>query len=415
MRKILAAALAAMIAASAGAQGKEIRVLLANHPYGDMLKAAIPEFEAKTGIKVNLEQYQESQLSTKLATEFATGSSTVDVFMTRPLQEAKMFYKNGWYQPLSSYDFSDFPKNALSVVTFGTKTYVVPIVTEWQVLYYRIDLLKKAGLKVPTTLVELEAAAKQLNSADVAGMASRGKGAAAVTQASSYLYNFGGAYLAKGKAAFNSKEALEGFKYYGRLLGSYGPAGVTAMSWDNIMPLFQAGKVAMWTDASVFYGNIVDPAKSQVPAENVGIANLPAGPKGSHPFIVVSWGVAVSKKSKNQDLAMEFLKWATSAEMAKKALIANITMARNSPWADKEVLAKVHPGLVSTRDFAAKNGFPYDRPYMSAVGEARDRIGEVIVEAINSKGASAQLQSVADKMAAKVNELLEDTGEFGVE
>jgi len=317
--------------------------------------------------------------------------------------------------PLSGYDFSDFPKNALSVVSFGNKTYTVPIVTEWQVLYYRIDLLKKAGVAVPKTFAELEAAAKKLNSADVAGFASRGKGNPAVTQVSSYIYNYGGSFLTKGKAAFNSKEAIEGLKYYGRLIGTYGPAGVTAMSWDNIMPVFQAGKIAMWTDASVFDGNIVDPAKSQVPAESVGIANLPAGPKGSHPFIVVSWGMAVSKKTKKADLAMDFLKWATSPEMAKKALIGNITMARNSPWADKEVLSKVNPGLVTTRDFAAKNGFPYDRPYMSAVGEARDLIGEVIIEAVNSKGTSTKLQALADAKVKAVNELLEDTGEYGVE
>jgi multiple sugar transport system substrate-binding protein len=410
---VLIAALA--LIASGFAQQREIRVLLANHPYGDLLKAAIPEFEASTGIKVNLEQYQESQLSTKLATEFATGSSTVDVFMTRPLQEAKMFYKNGWYAPLSSYDFADFPKNALSVVTFGSKTYCVPIVTEWQVLYYRIDLLKKAGIAVPKTLAELEAAAAKLNSADVAGIASRGKGAAAVTQMSSYLYNYGGRYLDKGKAAFASKDALEAIKYYGRLLGSYGPAGVTAMSWDNIMPLFQAGKIAMWTDASVFYGQIVDPTKSQVPMENVGIANFPAGPKGNSPFIVVSWGMAVSKKSKNMDAAQQFLAWATSKDMAKRGLIANITMARDSPWTDKDVLAKVNPSLVSTRAFAAKNGFPYDRPYMSAVGEARDRIGEVIIESINTKGTSAKLAKLAADKAKAVDELLEDTGEYGVQ
>jgi multiple sugar transport system substrate-binding protein len=415
MKKLVLAILVVLLAFSVGAQTKEIRVLLANHPYGDLLKSAIPEFEQATGIKVNMEQYQEGQLSTKLATEFATGSSTVDVFMTRPLQEAKMFYKNGWYLPLTSYDFSDFPKNALSVVSFGTKTYVVPIVTEWQVLYYRIDLLKKAGVAVPKTLTELEAAAKKLNSADVAGIASRGKGNAAVTQMSSYVYNFGGRYLDKGKAVFNTKDAMEGIKYYGRLLGTYGPAGVTAMSWDNIMPLFQAGKVAMWTDASVFYGQIVDPAKSQVPAESVGIANLPAGPKGNSPFIVVSWGIAVSKKTKNADAANQFLAWATSKEMAKRALVSNITMARNSPWADKDVLAQVNPGLVTTREFAAKNGFPYDRPYMSAVGEARDRIGEVIVESINTKGTSPTLQKNADAMVAKVNELLEDTGEYGVQ
>ena len=59
-------------ASGALAQGKEIRVLLANHPYGELLKSAIPQFESATGIKVNVESLQEGQLTTKLTTEFAT-------------------------------------------------------------------------------------------------------------------------------------------------------------------------------------------------------------------------------------------------------------------------------------------------------------------------------------------------------
>ena len=414
MRKIVAILFAIAVTFAAGAQGKEIRVLLANHPYGELLKTAIPDFEAASGIKVNLESYQESQLTTKLTTEFATGSSTVDVFMTRPLQEGKMFYKNGWYEPLTSYDFSDFPKNALSVTTFGAKTYIVPLVTEWQVLYYRTDLFQKAGLKPPTTFAALEAAAKKLGSGEVAGFASRGKGAAAVTQLSSYLYNFGGLYLDKGKAVFDSKEAIDAIRFYGRMLGTYGPQGVTAMSWENIMPLFQAGKVAMWTDASVFYGQIIDPSKSQVPAENVGIATFPAGPKQNTPFVVVSWGMAMSKKSTHKDLAQQFLAWATGQDLAKRGMLANITMARSSAWADKDVAAKVNPGLIETRAFAAKNGYPLDRPYMSAVGEARDRIGELVIESINTAGTSANLEKMAKERVQKVNELLEDTGELGM-
>jgi len=399
---------------SVTAQQKEIRVLLANHPYGDLLKAAIPEYEKATGVKVNVESLQESQLTTKLTTEFATKSSTVDVFMTRPLQEGKMFYKNGWYEPLTGYDFSDFPKNALDVANFGNKAYLVPLVTEWQVLYYRIDLLKKAGLSVPTNFVELEMAAKKLKTADVAGFASRGKGAAAVTQLSSYIYNYGGLYLDKGKAVFDSKEALEAIRFYGKMLSSYGPAGITNMSWENIMPVFQAGKVAMWTDASVFYGQIVDPTKSQIPAADVGIANLPAGPKGNTPFIVVSWGMAIAKQSKNKALAMDFIKWATSKDLAKRGMLSNITMARNSVWADPDIRAKVNPGLIATQEYAAKNGYPYDRPYMSAVGEARDLIGEVIIESINTAGTSAKLEALAKQKVNEVNALLEDTGEYGV-
>jgi len=413
MKRLLVAALALGLSLGATAQEKEIRILLANHPYGDLLRSAAPEFEQATGIKVNLESLQEGQLTTKLTTEFATRSSSVDVFMTRPLQEGKMFYKNGWYEPLAGLDFSDYPPNVTSIATFGGKPYLVPLVTEWQVLYYRRDVLQKAGVKVPTTFAELEAAARAVHSESMAGFASRGKGGAAVTQLSSYVYNHGGLYLDKGVAVFDSKPALEAIRLYGKLLGSYGPKGVTSMSWENIMPLFQAGKVAMWTDASVFYGQIVDPTKTQIPAENVGIATFPAGPKANSPFIVTSWGIAVARQSKHKDLARKFVEWATSRELAARGMLASITMARTSVWSDKAIVSKINPGLVETRAFAARNGYPLDRPYMSAVGEARDLIGELIIESINSRGASTTLEKLAEQNVAKVNELLQDTGEYG--
>ena len=72
-----------------------------------------------------------------------------------------------------------------------------------------------------------------------------------------------------------------------------------------------------------------------------------------------------------------------------------------------------HTGLVETRTFAAKNGYPADKPFMSAVGEARDLIGEVIIESINSKGTSTKIEAMAKDRAAKVNDLLRDTGEYG--
>ena len=394
-------------------QAKEIRVLLANHPYGELLKPEIPNFEKETGIKVIIEQLQESQLTQKLTTEFTTGSSTVDVFMTRPLQETLLFNKNGWYAPLDAYDFSDYPVNTVDVGRKEGKPYVVPLVTEWQVLYYRKDLFENAGLAVPANFVDLENAARVLNTGGVAGFGSRGAGAAAVTQLSSYVYNYGGKYLDNNVAVFDSPEAVDATRFYGRLLGSYGPQGVTAMSWEALMPVFQAGRLAMWTDASVFYGQIVDPTKTQVPEANVGVAKLPAGPKGDSPFIVVSWAMGVSSKSKDMDSAMQFLTWATSKELALKGMAANITMARNSVWDDPSVKASMNPGLLETRVHASQNGYPFDRPFMSSVGKARDLIGEVIIESINTQGTSAQLPALAARKAAEVNDLLKADGEYG--
>ncbi|ADK82687.1 ABC transporter substrate-binding protein [Sediminispirochaeta smaragdinae] len=398
---------------TASEKPQEIRVLLANHPYGELLKQVIPEFEKETGIKVNVESLQESQLTQKLTTEFATNSSTVDVFMTRPLQEGLLFIKNGWYEPLDTYDFSDYPSNSVDIGRKNGHVYIIPLVTEWQVMYYRKDLFKAAGIEVPTNFTELEAAAKALTTDEVAGIGSRGKGGSAVTQLSSYLYNFGGLYLDNNVAVFDTPEAIEAFRYYGRLLGTYGPQGVTSMSWENLMPVFQAGKLAMWTDASVFYGQVVDPTKTQVPAEDVGIAKLPEGPRGDSPFIVVSWGMSISSKTKNPEAAMKFLDWATSKELAIQGMLSNITMARNSAWQNSEVREKMNPGLIETQAHAAQNGYPYDRPFMSSVGKARDLIGEVIIESIDTKGTSPKLEALAAEKTEAVNELLKADGEYG--
>jgi multiple sugar transport system substrate-binding protein len=399
--------------APAPAPAREIRVLLANHPYGELLKPAIPEFERQTGIRVIVESLQESQLTQKLTTEFATGSSTVDVFMSRPLQETLLFNKNGWYAPLDTYDFSDYPANTVDIGRKDGRPYVVPLVTEWQVLYYRKDLFDKAGLKVPANFTELENAARVLNTGGVAGFGSRGAGAAAVTQLSSYVYNYGGNYLSNNVAVFDTPDAVEAIRYYGRLLGNYGPQGVTSMSWEALMPVFQAGRLAMWTDASVFYGQIIDPTKTQIPAADVGVAKLPSGPKGDSPFIVVSWAMGISSKSRDMDSAMKFLTWATSKDLALKGMAANITMARNSVWDDPQVKSIMNPGLIETRVHASQNGYPYDRPFMSSVGKARDLIGEVIIESINTKGASNRLQAMATERAAAVNDLLKADGEYG--
>ena len=169
----------------------------------------------------------------------------------------------------------------------------------------------------------------------------------------------------------------------------------------------------MWTDASVFYGQIVDPSKTQIPAENVGVAPLPAGPRKSMPYFPVAWGMAISNKAKNPEAAKKFLGWATSKDMAVKAMLNNITMSRNSAWQNTEVKAKMNSGLIETQAHAAKNGYALDRPFMTSVVKARDLIGEVIIESINTKGVSPRLQALATEKANAVNDLLKADGEYG--
>lgn len=408
-----------MIVLSVGAAPRRvtIRFVAANHPFTDVIKPLIPEFEKKTGIRVDVENYEENQLTQKLTVEFTSGASTVDVFMTRPLQEGRLFYKNKWYHNLNQYlpatgwDWEDYPKSTVEAVTLNNDIYAIPIVTEWKTLFYRKDLFAAAGLKVPTTLEELEEAARRLHNpaADMYGIVSRGQRGAAVTQFSSYLYSFGGDFIKNGKCVIDSPEAIEAFRYYGRLLHNYGPPGVTNMSWPQAQALFASGKVAMWTDASVLIAGLIDKEKSVV-ADQVGVAIFPAGPAGAKPFQVVPWSLAIAAQSKQKEAALEFLKWATSKEMARTAQLQGLTMARNSVWNDPEVAKRIYPGLAESAHLTGPIAVPYDRPLMTAVTEARDAIGEVIVASIET-GGKADLVSLTKAAAAKVDVLLERAGE----
>ena len=395
------------------AQLKEIRVLLADHPYGNLIIPYIPEFEEKTGIKVIVEQLNESDITERQVSNILTGAFTADVFMTRPMTETLLFLKNNWMEPLNDFDLTDYPPNTIEMGLRNDIPHYIPLVVEWQVLYYRKDLFRAAGLNVPSNFEELENAARILNRSGISGFASRGAGSPAVSQVSSFIFGYGGRYIRNGAAAFNNPEALDAIRLYGRILGSYGPNGIGGMSWNEILPIFQAGRLAMWTDASVFYGQLIDPENTQIPAENIGVGRLPRGPVTQQPYIVTSWGISISSGTKDKDSSKKFLTWATSKEMAERAMLANIPMARISVWNDPSVTTHINPEIVDTMIHASQYGNPYPMPFMTSIVQGRNLIGEVITESIFTRGTSPRLQSLASQKAAELNELLKADGEYG--
>ncbi|MGE5507833.1 MAG: ABC transporter substrate-binding protein [Chitinophagales bacterium] len=393
-------------------KGKTLRVVLANHPWAEAIKPLIPEFEKETGINVNVEQYFEDQLTQKLSVELASGTSTIDVFMQRPLQEAKQFQKNGWYTDLKPFmdnpkytpkewDADDFFPAALQVETVKGRLTGIPIVTEQEIIYYRKDLFEKDKIKVPTTLEELEAAAKHFNDPDKGfyGFVARGQRSPAVTQFSSYLYSFGGKFNEEDDAKLNTPEAIKAFTFYGNMLRKYGPPGVLNMSWPQALAIFAQGKAAMYTDASVFYSNMLDPKQSVI-GDKVGFAVFPAGPAGAKPYNVTSWGVSMTAVSKNKEAAWEFIKWATSKEITLRAQAKSVPSARSSAWESKEGVASFPPQLVQVIAKSGKIGFPFDRPAVIQVGAARDIVGSVIVAAINGEDVKAAANKANEEYQA---------------
>ncbi|MBN2469545.1 MAG: sugar ABC transporter substrate-binding protein [Anaerolineae bacterium] len=394
--------------------GTEIRVIFANHPWASALQQVLPEFEAASGITVRLESYFEDQLSQKLQIGLTSGSSQADVFMFRPLQEGLLFEQNGWVADLTEFamndegwDYADFQAGPLGTVISGEVLFGVPIVTERQALYYRADLFEEAGIEVPQTLEELEAAAAALTDRDnnMYGIALRGQRSAAVTQFSSFLYSFGGEWIDEdGNSAINSPEAFEAYDYYGRLLREYGPPGGINMHWPQAIAVFAQGNAAMYLDADILYTNVVDPNASVV-VDSVAFAPFPEGPAGRKPYSVTSWAIGMNSGSMNKDAAWEFIRWATSPEIVRVMQAEQgQSGARASVWGSPDGLGGFPADLAEAILVNAEVGVGFDRPRVIRVGEARDIVGLPIVVSIEGGDLAAALEEAHASFQAFLEE-----------
>jgi len=388
--------------------GETIRIIFGNHDWTDAIRPKLSEFTELTGIRIVSESYPEDQLNQKVSVELASGGRNLDVFMTRPLQETKQFIKNGWLGSIdaliadASFDADDFIPPAIEIFRDNEGTnFGVPLVTERQVLYYRKDLFEAAGISVPTTFEEMEAAAKALHDPanGVFGFVARGLSAAAVTQFSSFLRGFGGDFNdADYNATLDTPEAIAAFDFYGRMLRNYGPPGAINMHWQQAAGVYSQGQAAMCTDADSIYKSFCGP---ETDIEDVaGFASMPGG----KPYNVTSWGLSISSGTSKAGAAMEFIKWATSREMIKFAQMSGISSSRQSVWADPESTKNYPAELTRAIEVSNPIGISSDRPLIISVGKARDVIGEVIVDSIEGRDvvasaakANAEYQAIIDE------------------
>ena len=401
---------------AAGIEGETIRVTLANHVWTETIKELIPEFEEETGATVEISQLAEDQLSDQYNVKLNAGTDEIDVLMYRPLQENKLFASNGYLTDItelvegdSDWEWADFQSGPASLTSYDDTVVGVPIITERTVLYYRKDLLEEAGLEVPTTLEELDAAAEAIHELhpEVAGYIGRTGKSAAVTQFSAFLFSSGGQWINDdGTSAIGSDEARSAYKYYGDLIRNHTDATVNPeMSWPEAFAVFQQGQAAFLADADSLYKNMTDPSQSTV-SEQVGFAAFPEGEAGSKPYNVAAWALAINETSEKQDAAWQFVKWATSKEITLEMSKLGVMGARSSVWEDADATADYPAELVEAIKINGENGVGEDRPLVIQVPQAREIVGEPIVEAI----AGGDVDDAIDSANSKFEEfLLEDS------
>jgi ABC-type glycerol-3-phosphate transport system substrate-binding protein len=235
-----------------------------------------PEFEARTGMKLNFTQLQETPLRSKTGLELAAPSTDIDVIMMDFTFVAK-YSAAGYLEPLDdhlakipSYRSTDFIQAFLDGCSYEGKLYAVPINQDCSIMMYRADIFKELNLNVPKTFADLEDVCKKIKAAhpEMSAIAMRGARGAGINEWTwpSFLWGFGGQYYDFNtfKATLNTPASIEAMEYYARLLKNYGPTGAANYSYIEAQTDLMQGNTAILIDSASLAPRCEDPVNSKV-------------------------------------------------------------------------------------------------------------------------------------------------------
>jgi sorbitol/mannitol transport system substrate-binding protein len=314
-------------------KGGSINVAIVDNPQmKDIAKLTPSLFTNKTGIKVNYTVLDEGTLRQVTTRDVAAGGRQFDVAMIGPY-EAPQFGQNGTLVDLTSlaqgdqsFQVNDIIPAVRNSLSAGGKMYASPFYGESSFLMYRKDVLKKAGVTMPLhpTWDQVAAAARKLNSPNMAGICLRGKpgwgdlGAAFTT----VLNTYGGTWWSAkpdgkiDKAMVNQPQFKQALQFYTGLIKDAGEKDAANSSFNECLTQYKDGKVAMWYDATVAAG-LLEASGSPVKGKN-GYAFAPVKDTKASGWLW-TWALAIPKTSSKQTQAWKYISFATGPQYLKEA------------------------------------------------------------------------------------------------
>ncbi len=320
---VLAAAISSFGLVGAANAATELVIATVNNGHMIEMQKQTKVFEAANpDIKVKWVTLEEGVLRQRVTTDIATKGGQFDV-MTIGMYETPIWGKKGWLmelKPDATYDADDIlpaMKNGLSV---DGKMYAAPFYGESSMLMYRKDLADKVGVKIadkPTWTEVKDFAAKVHDPKNgVYGICLRGKPGWGDNMAfiTTLVNTYGGQWFdMKWKPQLESQPWKDAISFYVDLLKTYGPPGSANNSFNEILALTNAGKCAMWIDATIAASFVSDPKQSKV-ADQMAFAQAPTQvtPKGAN--WLWAWALAIPAGTKKADAAQKFINWSTSKD-----------------------------------------------------------------------------------------------------
>ncbi|MFZ4285934.1 ABC transporter substrate-binding protein [Variovorax sp. HJSM1_2] len=323
--KICAAAIVGLLGA-AGSQAEDLVIATVNNGHMIEMQKLGKNFEAANpGVSLKWVTLEEGVLRQRVTTDIATKGGQFDV-MTIGLYEAPIWSKKGWLAPIktdAAYDVDDMLPAIRNGLTTDGKLYAAPFYAESSITMYRADLVKAAGLTMPSNptwtdianiVAKIHDPAKGVYGLCLRGKPGWGDNMALIT---TMVNTFGGQWFDMAwKPQLETKPWKDAITLYVDLMKKYGPPGASANSFNENLALFNEGKCGVWIDASIAASFVSDPKQSKV-ADKAEFVQAPTAvtPKGAN--WLWSWNLAVPASSKKPELAQKFITWATSKDYVK--------------------------------------------------------------------------------------------------
>ena len=314
-------------------QGVTINGAAFQHVFMTALKEYIPEFEKKTGIRVNFDLQAFPIYNQRADLELATKGSAWD-FLNVTFIYTGRWIGAGWFTNLEEFlrdrnrtepdwDPDDFVSGAQSPLLdakgnrYGFAWEAGAMLTGAS----RGDLIEKAGVKLPETFDDLMKVSQAVN--DKEGVKAFVADNLHHWNWAPYLMGFGGKVFRDPPEdltpTLDTPEAAHAAEFYAELLRKYAPAGVLSYTLDQAMTAQLTGRANIRTQSIPWLVPMSKSEKSMV-RDTVRYALMPGGPAGNFPGIN-SHGFGIPIGAKNKEAAWEFIKWALSKEMTRRMVV----------------------------------------------------------------------------------------------
>ncbi len=296
--------------------------------------------EENPGSTLTIEEQEWEGLVERLTTALSSESETPDVVEIGNTQAAT-FTSAGAFSPLTDQleelGGDDLLPGFVEAATVDGETYAVPYYAGSRYVFYRKDLLEKAGLEVPTTMEEFVDTAIALKKANpkpenFSGFWLPGQD---WRDGAAFVWNAGGDLAVEDggewSGALSSEESIAGLETVQQLFAEASGAPKDGNEADTWTP-WCAGEVGMMAAPGWTKGLIEDP-KAGCPdtlAKEIGVFALPGDDGEPAPVLLGGSDIAVAAKSANQELAQKAVALMVSDEYQTILAENGLTPAKES-------------------------------------------------------------------------------------